>query len=294
MNIKQLKYFRAIAEEENITGAAKRLFMSQPSLSQQLKLLENELAVKLVERGGRKIKLTEAGSLLNDRAGQILDLLHTTAAELQELQAGYQGTLSIGTIASSGVTLLPSLIHDFHEYHPQIKFQLREGDTHSILELLNNGIIELGIVRSVFDLKLYHWVELPTEPMMVAMSSECDVGEQSQYISINKLMDAPLLLHRSHEAMIREQCTKYGFEPQILCMGDDVQSLLVWANEGIGLAVVPKSALGLVPSHYLKYKEITDSPLAIEKLVVWMRQRCLSVVAKQFLNKMFSDDLQVN
>jgi DNA-binding transcriptional LysR family regulator len=289
MDIKQLKYFRTIAAEGHITGAAKRLFMTQPSLSQQLKLLETELGVQLVVRGSRRITLTEAGRLLQDRAGQILDLLHTTEIELKELHEGYRGTLSMGTIASSGVTLLPGLLRDFHKRYPNIKFQLWEGDTHRILELLNNGLIEVGIARSVFDLELYHSITLPSESMIVAMSGDWDCGEQANSVTMSELADKPLLLHRSNELMILEACHQVGFVPQILCKGDDVRTLLVLANEGFGLAIVPKSALGLVPSHGLKYKEIIASQLAIKKSIVWLRQRHLSAAAKHFLNMMLED-----
>ncbi|MDR3565972.1 MAG: LysR family transcriptional regulator [Negativicutes bacterium] len=289
MDIKQLKYFRTIATEGTISGGAKRLFMTQPSLSQQLRLLESELGVKLIDRGSRRITLTEAGRLLNERAEQVLDLLSSTAREVKELHEGDKGTLSIGTIASSGVTLLPGLMRDFHQQYPNIKFQLLEGDTPRILDLLNNGIIEVGIVRSAFDLALYHWVDLPPEPMIVAMSPEWDCGGQTHQIALNELAGKPLLLHRSNEMMIIDCCQSIGFEPNILCQGDDVRSLLVLANEGIGLAVVPKSALGLVPSSNIKYKEIVDPPLEIKKAVIWMRQRYLSATAKHFINTMFAD-----
>lgn len=289
MDIKQLTYFRAIVTEGHITGAAKRLFMTQPALSQQLKLLEGELGVKLVERGSRRISLTEAGHLLYDRAGQMLDILHTTTAELKELHEGYKGSLSIGSIASSGVTLLPDLIRSFHKQYPNIKFQLWEGDTHRILELLSNGLIEVGIVRSVFDLELYHSVNLPPEPMIVAMSQEWVGEEEAAHISMDEISDKPLLLHRSNELMITECCQRFGFEPQIICKGDDVRSLLVLANKGLGLAIVPKSALGLVPSHTLIYREIIDAPIKIKKSVIWMRHRYLSTAAKHFLDMMFSE-----
>ncbi len=284
MDIKQLKYFRAIVAEGNITGAATRLFMTQPSLSQQLHLLENELGVKLVQRGSRRITVTEAGRLLNDRAGQILDLLNATALEVKEFHEGYKGTLSIGTIASSGVTLLPSLIRDYHQQYPNINFQLLEGDTPRILDLLKNGIIEIGIVRAAFDAELYDWVDLPTEPMIAATSQKWSGGDHSQYISIKDLANKPLLLHRSNETMIIECCQRAGFQPNIICKGDDVRSLLVLANEAIGLAIVPKSALGLVPGNNIKYREIIDSPLEIKKAAVWLRQRFLSIAAKHFID----------
>lgn len=289
MDIKQLRYFYTIAEEGHITGAAKKLFMSQPSLSQQLKLLETELDTKLVERGRRGVTLTEAGRFLRERAEQILDLLHSTALEVKELDEGHKGTLAIGTIASAGVTLLPSLILHFHEQYPKIKFQLWEGDTNRIIELLNNGVVELGIVRSVFDFESYYWVNLPPDQMIVAMSRPEKKERNKRRIFMNELAGKPLLLHRSNEMMIIECCRRFGFEPQVLCCGDDIRSLLVLANKGIGLAIVPKSALGLIHSNNLKYMEIVDSPLKIKKAVIWRKQGYLSAVARHFLKAMFPD-----
>ncbi len=287
MDIKQLKYFLAIAEEKSITGAAKRLNMAQPPLSHQLKLLENELGVKLMERTSQGISLTEEGRLLNSRSEQIMTLLQTTAAEIRELHQGYLGILSIGAVASSGVTLLPNLIYKFHLKYPNVSFQLREGDTFSILELLNNGLIEIGIVRSIFDTDLYQSIKLADEPMIAAVKSDSVI--ESKYAKLYELKDVPLLLHRNNSAMIVECCRQAGFEPQILCTGDDVRSLLVLADSGIGLAVVPKSAIGLVPSSHLSYREIVDTPLKIEKSVIWLKNRYLSATAKNFLELILAD-----
>ena len=230
MDIKQLKYFEAIAEEGHITKAAKRLFMTQPSLSQQLKILENELGVTLVERSSRGIRLTDAGHLLQERAGQILALLRTTTVELRELHAGYKGTLAIGTIASAGGALLPGFIRTFHQNYPGVRFQFWEGDTYRILDLLNNGVIEVGVARPVFKLEDYNWLDLPAEPMMAAMAGESPAACTASVIPIQKLAGKPLLLHRSNVAMVTDCCRKSGFEPDILCVGDDVRSLLSLAR----------------------------------------------------------------
>jgi DNA-binding transcriptional LysR family regulator len=283
MDIKQLKYFRAIAMEGTVSGAAKRLFMTQPSLSQQLGSLEAELGVKLVERGSRRISLTEAGRLLNDRAGQLLDLLSATATEVKDLHEGFMGTLSIGAIASSGATLLPGLLRDYHRRYPDIRFQLYEGDTPRILELLNNGLIEVGIIRSAFSSELYHSLDLAPESFIAAMSAEWDCGDTGE-MSLGELADKPLLLHRSNEVLVTECCQKAGFQPKILCLGDDVRTLLVLAGEGMGLAVIPKSALGLVPGSGILYREIVDAPLEIKKAVLWMRNRYLSIAARHFID----------
>ncbi len=284
MDIKQLKYFLTVAEERQITGAAKRLHMAQPPLSQQLKSLETELGMKLVERDRHGIRLTDEGRLLHNRAEQILELMETTVKELKEMHDGYSGILSIGAVASSGSVFLPGRIRKFHEQYPDINFQFWEGDTFRILELLNTGVIEIGIVRSIFDSELFQSISLPDEPMVVAMGREGNCGEQPRQIMFAELAGKPLLLHRNHEMMIVEHCRKSGFEPRILCKGDDVRSVLAWADAGIGLAIVPKSTIALVPSNNLQYKEIIKPALEIQKSVIWRKNRYLSAAARHFLD----------
>lgn len=290
MDIKQLNYFLAIAEERQITRAAKRLHMAQPPLSQQLKLMEEELNVRLVKREKRGILLTEAGHLLHKRATHILELMQTTTKELKELDEGQTGTLSIGAVASAGTTFLPFRIVNFHKKYPKINFQLWEGDTNRILDLLNTRIIEIGIVRTVFDAKMYHSVNLPTEPMVIAMTKEWNpMGNNTQHIQLKELADTPLLLHRSNEKMILECCERNGFEARILCRGDDVRSLLVWADAGLGIAIVPRSAVGLVPSNKLLYKEISESSLEIRIAIIWLRNHYLSAPTRNFLESILAD-----
>lgn len=288
MDIRQLKYFRAIAAEGTISGAAKQLYMTQPTLTQQIHRLETELGVKLFTRSGRRIVLTEAGRLLSTRAEQILDLLHTATIEVKELHEGYKGVLSIGTIASVGVTLLPKFLRDFNRQYPNISIQLFEGDTPRILDLLHTGIIEIGIVRSIFDPRNYAQIDLHPDPLFVAMSPEWDVEQDSPSITIHNLAGKPLLLHRSNEAMIVDSCQAFGFQPDILCKGDDIRTLLVLAHEGIGLALIPKSASGLIPSSTIRYKEIINSQLMIKRSVIWMKDRYFTASAKFFINTVLS------
>lgn len=286
MDLRQLRYYQAIVTAGTISGAAKKLFVTQPSLSQQLHSLEEELGVKLVDRGSRKLSLTEAGQLLYERSSQIIDLLSTTTRELKELHDGHKGTIAIGTIASAGATLLPGVIRAFHQRFPGVRFQLFEGDTPRIIDLLTNGLIEFGIIRSVFNTEFYHSIDLPPEPFVVASTQQ--YNERSDTVTIADLASKALLVHRSNEAMILECCRKAGFEPDIFCKGDDVRSLLALADEGVGTAVVPKSAVGLVPRRNITYSVVTDSELYIKKSIIWMRQRYMTVAARQFINEMLS------
>lgn len=285
VDIRQLKYFQAIAEEGQISKAARRLHMAQPPLSLQLKQLETELGVMLVERGSRQVKLTDAGRLLQERATQLIELMNVTTAQLQDLSSGSRGTLSIGAVASAGTTFLPDRIQKFHSQYPEVTFQFWEGNTARILELLQSGVVEIGIARSVFDPRLYQSHSLPPEPLVAAQRPNPAGGTPGTppRISVADLADKPLLIHRSNEVMIADCCRQYGFEPKILCRGDDMRSLLVWADAGVGMAIVTQSAVGLVPSQHLIYHEIAEPALTIQKAIIWYRSHYLSSIAKNFL-----------
>lgn len=287
MDIKQLRYFLAIAEEGQILGAAKRLHMAQPPLSQQLKLLENELQVKLVQRGSRRIQLTEAGQKLRERATQIIELVEATTSELKEMKEGFEGVLSIGTVASLGTSILPEYAHSFNQRYPKVKFQLWEGDTHKVTELLDNGLIEIGIVRFPFNEEVYGSIYLPDEPMIAAWSDQWNFEKVTEGFHINILADKPIMIHRRHEKLVLECCRAAGFEPNILCKSDDVRSTLTWASANIGVAIVPRSAIDNIPGMNLIHREIMEPALETRAAIIWVRNRHSSSAAKHFL-EMFS------
>lgn len=283
MDIKQLRYFLAIAEEEQITGASKRLNMAQPPLSQQLKNLEDELGVKLVERGSRKIKLTDAGKLLRNRAEQIIELTETTFKEVKDFTKGLQGTLSIGTVSSSGATLVPQRIVNFNKKYPGINFEIWEGNTYKILEILNSGVIEIGIVRTPFNMENLECICLEPEPMVAVSSKKVDLCIKESYICLKDLIDKPLIIYRRFEKIILETCQSEGFEPKIRCKNDDARTTLLWADAGLGVAIVPKTAVALMKSSNLIYSEINEENLKTQIAAIWMKNRYISTAAKNFL-----------
>ncbi|WP_411679755.1 LysR family transcriptional regulator [Clostridium thailandense] len=283
MDIKQLKYFLAIAEEGQITSAAKKLNMAQPPLSYHLKLLEEELGVKLVERGSRKIELTDAGKILQNRAEQMLELAGATVKELKDFGAGIKGTLSLGTVSSSGVTLIPERIESFHNKYPSINFEVWEGNTFRILEILNSGVIEIGIVRTPFDPKTFEVKFLSKESMIAVYNKKCDYFKNNSKIYLEDIENKSLIIYRRFEKIISEACLKKGFEAKIICKNDDARTTLLWAQSGIGLAIVPKSAFNLVKNENLRFVEIDESSLETSIAAIWMKNRYLSTAAKHFL-----------
>lgn len=283
MDIKQLKYFLTIAEEGQITAAAKKLNMAQPPLSFQLKALEDELGVKLVERGSRKIKLTDAGRILYNRADQILKLTGSTVRELKDFAEGVEGTLSIATVSSSGSILLTERLKKFHDKYPNVNFEISEGNSYKILELLTSGLIEIGIVRTPLNLENFESIYLPEEPMVAVMTRDLEWESNKEIILLKELINKPLIMYRRFEKLILECCKKSGFEPKIFCKNDDARTTLLWAEAGLGIAIVPKSAVQLIGSTNLIYKEIDEQALRTQIAAIWVKNRYISSSAKHFL-----------
>jgi LysR family transcriptional regulator, salicylic acid-responsive activator of bsdBCD len=302
MDIRHLKYFITIVEEGTISQAAKRLNMAQPPLSQQLKQLEDELGVTLFERHTRKMIITEEGMLFYQRAKEIMELITGTIEEVKELSEGTKGTLSIGTIAALGAQLLPEKIRDFQLHYPDVQFQVWEGDPIRIMELVANRIIELGIVRLPIDNSIFDMIHLPDEPIVVAMSNKWNRDDNRPFIRLSELKEKPLMLLRRQQGtsmynqdmytvdVVKTACLNAGFEPKIICESSDIMTLLTWADHDIGIALVPKSALNLIPNTNLIIKEITQpSIMARPSALIWLKGRYLSSISRKFM-EYFSDE----
>ena len=278
MEFRQLKYFMAVADEGHITKAAERLNITQPPLSQQIILLENELGVQLFQRSKKQVVLTEAGRVLQNRAEQIMSLMKTAVDEVHEAADGLRGKLTIGTITSSGRSLLPEYIQKYHVLYPRVAFDLRQGDTRRVLELLDSGLVEIGLVRLPINDSLYHSIALPNEDMVVVSAPGNLLPPGEGMLHIAELADIPLLIHRRYEPFIVEYCRN------ILCISDDVTPLLIWARLGLGVAIVPESAVNLLQGSPLFVRKISIPALVTTGAVIWRKKYSLSTAAMHFID----------
>lgn len=285
MDIRQLLYFTTIAEEGSISAAAKKLHLSQPPLSYQMKLLEEELHLPLIERSARGIALTEAGRMLYKRAQGILELSELTRKEMLAMASGFTGTLHIGTVSSSGASLLGWRIPAFHQKYPQIGFAIHEGNTFELMEMLESGLIELAIVRTPFHNDQLNCLYLSPEPMIAAgAASFFPAGMPSgQPISLELLGHAPVILYRRFEKILLSLCEQKGITPQVFCIADDARTTLMWAEAGLGVAVVPQSAYRIMPHHNMVYGELSEEDLHTRIAAVCKKGCSLSWAAQQFL-----------
>ncbi|MBS1312017.1 MAG: LysR family transcriptional regulator, partial [Ruminococcus sp.] len=240
MDFHQLQYFVAIAESGSITAAAKKLFLSQPPLSMQMKRLEKELGCVLFLRGAREVQLTEAGKLLYTRAKSMLELRRITEEELAVCSEQTSGTIRLGVISSVGCSLLPQWLKWFHAQYPQIRFSLYESDTYQILEKLHQDRVELALVRSPFSAEGIQKVPLQTESLIAvghhSFFSEADT------ISLQELAERPLIIYRRWEHILNQTFRTLELPVSYFCVNEDARTTVYWADAGLGVGIIPESA----------------------------------------------------
>lgn len=283
MNLKQLRYFKAVAEERRITAAAQKLNIAQPPLSYQMELLESELGVPLLKRGPRGVELTDAGELLYKRAEQILGMASAAEHEVRSYGQGIRGTLSLGTISSSGGVVPNRKMLEYIRSHPDIQFEIHEGNTFTVLEMLEKGLIDLGIVRTPFQPDRLNCLYSPAEPMVAVTSVDFDRNPDSKSITLNKLAEYPLILYRRFESLIQDVFAAENLEPVFFCKNDDARTTLLWAKKGLGAGIVPKSALLAFGGDKLVSREIDCEKLNTRIAAVWMKNRRLTPLAQKFV-----------
>ncbi|WP_411789300.1 LysR family transcriptional regulator [Halobacillus rhizosphaerae] len=289
VDIKQLRYFRAVAEEGQVTKAAKKLHMAQPPLSQQMKMIEEELQLKLFDREGRTLKLTNAGEVLYKKAGKILNELEETLVEVKETSEGLTGTLYLGSTKSCFSALTERLTKLRQDY-PKLTYQLREGDTFFLAECIKKREIEMAIVRLPLDVNEFEMIPLPSEPYVLVTPDSWNIFSPSQKeIEVETLQGLPLmLLHRisgtGQFELIVEECKKHGFEPDIICECPDPTMLLSLAAHGVGATIVPKSTLEAFSFAHIRSYELKNAGIKAESAIIWHKDRYLTKAARRLLD----------
>lgn len=160
MEIRVLRYFLTVAREENITRAAELLHLTQPTLSRQIAQMEDEMGVRLFDRGTRKITLTSEGLLLRRRAEEILELVDKTERELAQQEETVEGTVSIGCGDLAAVRMLPELFRSFHERYPAVTFDLYTATADHIKDRMDRGLTDAGLLLEPVNMKKYDYIRL--------------------------------------------------------------------------------------------------------------------------------------
>ncbi|MCO7175750.1 LysR family transcriptional regulator [Sporolactobacillus kofuensis] len=291
MDLRQLRYFLAIAKEGQVTRAAKKLNMEQPPLSRQLKLMEEELGVMLFDRQGKRMNLTEAGRVLKTKATAILRKVDETLTEIQELDRGVQGVLSIGSVFSC-VSLLPEKIAYFREHAPQVTFKILEGDHVVLGDYLENRSIELVVTRlpfeSGYDSGRYETLRLPSDPFVMVVPKHRKWLFRQTSFHLKDLATTPLIALKSDKTVqlnekIVNECRRLGFEPNIVCECSSVSITIALVIAGIGVTILPQSVLSAFSVADIEWFALPDITVQSDVGIIWLKDRYLTKKAQRFI-----------
>ncbi|MEI7027226.1 LysR family transcriptional regulator [Paenibacillus sp. y28] len=284
MDIRQLRYFIAIAEAKQITAAAHKLHMAQPPLSQQLKLMERQLGVALVQRHGKYLELTEAGHILYRHALTITKLMEQAEQEVQESEEGLRGKLSIG-INTISDEALPQVLLQFQEQYPHVRYKIQQNESSQLCKLLRERVIELALVRLPIHLEDFAVMHLRTERFYYlcpaggpALLDEAAFAQLADYPLIMPSIEGLGLYH-----MILDELARHQLDPEILCECSDVSVLLELVAGGFGAAIVPEGMMRLVKNYPIRMCRIQDFALTASSGVIWLKHHQLSKAAERFL-----------
>lgn len=274
MEIRQLEYFRKIAQTGSINEAARQLNMSQPPLSYQLKLLEEELDVVLFERSRQGVTMTEAGKLLYQRSEELLQFADSTKLEVSKI--GKRQVLRLGMTSTTVGPILP-IISAFVQKHPEVTFEVHDGSTYSLADLLRSGIIDVSVVRTPLQLDDLDYQLFCEEPMIAVSGPGVSGGD----LSLKELTGTPLILYRRYERFLLDAFHAQDLEPRVLCVCDDARDAMQWAEQGLATAIFPRSMENLCKG--LCIRPILEKSLNTKILLIWRSGKPPRAIVREFL-----------
>lgn len=246
MELRQLHYFVTVAKLEHVTQAAETLRVAQSAVSRQIHQLEEELGVQLFVPKGRNLQLTPAGKLFLTRAEAILNNIDRSVLEVQEFLNPESGEIRIGFPHSLGIHMLPCVIAEYLQMHPQVKFRLKQGTYRVLMEDLIEGKIDLAFI-SPFP-ENHEEVEgevLLTEQLKVILPPSHSLSAAPS-ISLEQLADEPFVMfseHYSLRTIVMEACNEAGFTPRIGFEGEETDTIRGLVAAGLGVSLLPEMAL---------------------------------------------------
>lgn len=266
MELRQLEYFREIASTGSINEAARHLNMSQPPLSYQIRQLETELNVKLFDRTSKGVTLTEAGKVLYDRSGNLLEYARST--ELEVSKTGKKRILRIGLTPTTVDTIMPYIAR-FSKKNPDVNFEVHDGITYSLYEYLMDGIIDISVARTPLRLDEVSYLELCSEPMIAVSAAPITPDSGIDSLKLADLLHKPLILYRRYEELIMNTFHAQNMIPDIFCVCDDPRGAMLWAKENLATAIFPKSMASLCNG--LSIQEVDEPDLVTKILLIWSK-----------------------
>jgi DNA-binding transcriptional LysR family regulator len=244
----RLKVFRSVCEHLSFRRAGEELHLSQPAVTQQIKTLEEELGVRLLDRTGGRVVLTPAGRLLKQRAGEMAALVARTQEELASLNGEHSGLLRAGVSTSIAQYVLPRMLGAFQQAHPRVKLQIRSGNTEEVVEWLIEGRIEIGLIEGP-ALRKDVRVEPFMEDELILLFPANHPWRKRSELTVDDLKGAPFLLRErgsGSRRVLEAALEKAGLKVkdlEIVMELDSSEAIISSVESGLGIGFVTRAAV---------------------------------------------------
>jgi DNA-binding transcriptional LysR family regulator len=285
MELHSLRYFVAVAEELHFSRAATRLHITQPALSRQIRLLEEELGITLLRRTKRTVELTEAGATFLPEIRKALQQIESATQIAQRAARGEIGSLRIAFAASAMHIVLPKILQQFRALYPNVKLEMTELCTLDQVEALRTETVDVGLLHPPIDVPFLSLHPLQGEKLVVALPEAHPLSQQKQ-LPLKTLASESFILHPRYEGpilydQILTLCRQAGFEPHIVHEEIKHQTRIGLVAAGIGIAFVPESSQQSSSSG-VSYCAIAGDAPTLQLAVAW-RSDHVSPVLREFL-----------
>lgn len=287
MELRHLRYFVAVAEEENVSKAALKLHVSQPGISRQIRDLEDEIGFKLFERSAKSVRLTKAGSVFLKEARAVLRRVNEAVEKARAADGGVSGEINIGYAPSLTVRILPPALRKFQEQFPNVRVALHDLSTEEMLAQLGSGKLQAALtVRPPAKmLRGYQFEELARYAMRVAVAPNNGLAK-SKILGLERMVREPLIAYSRKEypeyhAMVEKLFAPVRRTPRIVGEHDSVTSLIAAVESGHGFALVPE-CLECMVGQRLKLIPLEHSLAPLPVGAIWRSDKEAGL-AKQFI-----------
>ncbi|WP_303834911.1 LysR family transcriptional regulator [Ruminococcus flavefaciens] len=291
MEIRVLRYFLTIAREGSITSAAEQLHITQPTLSRQIKDLEDELGQKLFHRSSHSMKLTQEGFIFRKRAEEIVAMVDKTSAEFLSMDKPIAGDIYIGGGETLAVSLIADLISKLRTEYPDIRYHLYSGNEADVTERLDRGLLDFGILVQPANVTKYDYIHLPAEDIWGVVMRKDSPLAKKKAIAKADIIDLPLIFSRQ---VLNTKSENNAF---IQWFGDDFDKLNIVTTFNLmyNAALMVKSGVGYAVGIDGITNTSDESELCFRPLVpkmisgldlIWKKYQAFSPAAELFLEKL--------
>lgn len=290
MEIRVLRYFLEIARQGSMTAAAQTLHVSQSALSKQMKELEEELGQKLFRRGSRSVSLTDAGMLLRRRAEDIVDMVDKTADEFGAMDDLQGGDVYLGCAESHLMAHIASIIRDFKKRYPLFRYHIISGDRTVVLDRLDRGLLDFGVVVEMPDAERYQYLELPGVATWGALMPAAHPLAQKASIRPEDLYDQELICsEQSIEVDIPRWCGKKADRLNFTGTSNLAYNASVFVKEGLGISLCFEHLISATAENGLVFRPL-EPRLENKLYLIWKKYQVFSPIAQKLLDKFLKEE----